>query len=533
MDHLKETLGKIDAFPGEELPLSVVGPLIAMLPSTLAGQIKIDKIEAVLKNRRYFITKEHARTLVRTNLSKILGWERLVDICKQVGIHRNIGESICRKYDLPCEIDLCGHMRIPPEARERIEAEMQGKRDKKHWVRKVDFAESLNEHPTLVDTVCRKATEEIDLDVHGFVILSPTAQQAFLDWRARRDSRKKAVLEVGGQRYYSLLKTAKDSAAFFVSPSNRATFNKITETYQKRFNYWIRTGLEFRSIDDKRYFHEDVYRQLVDDLTITEAARCGGVAASTIKSWVANGSLSARRTIARRKSLSKEEFVRVLGEKFEHSPVLRSRNEVPVKVLSEIQDLVTSLAFRGPEALLGCLKEVTGISRDALQPLALGSGTVPRVVKDLLDDWTAQIDAGRQPSQIPKDFRGVDAERVRNLTTSLLEGKWSGRRPELENLLSLGTGLGQQVVRSLVSGGQSDPYYSIEVAELLEFMHKTEPLPYLPEKPYEIGDVLIHPHGGDFGVVTEKASDRQISVCWRKLGPATMACGVMRELVAN
>lgn len=519
---LKIVFEKIENQPGDAIHLVELGELVCMSPRTLAEQIKRNKIRASLSGNRYCVDKQEARRLAEKNISKIRGWNRLVDICRQSAIHRNIGESICRQHEIPCELDLNGHMRVPPDGEDYIAKWVSDKELKKDWVRKTDFAKSIEEHPTLVDTVCRKLDLLIDHDMSGMVILSPAAQQGFLEWRERRDLHRNGVMERNGKTYYSLVKTAEDAAMYFAEPGKDG-FEKVAKTYYRRFSFWIQEGLPYETLKGKKYFSEEVYKELVDDLSVAEAARVAGVCKTTIKSWIRSEALSARRSVAKRRSLSKEQFTAVLKNKYENSPVLKKKTVVPAKILPDLNEWADRIQLRGPEGVIRALKESTGLSDAELSPLRSGCGVVPRSVKKMFDEWCIRRECGME-MEIHPDHQGYSSSQIHATCRQILNKKMVAGRSGLIELIAVFSGAEEECVERWLFDSEYKGFMNFDLGELLKkIVEHQGATVYADHLEFCLNDLLIHPHARDFGVVTTVIDHKTIRVQWKNLGVVHMA----------
>jgi hypothetical protein len=512
---------QIRGLPDDYLNLSILGEFVAMSPRTLAEQVKRNKIRATLFANRYRVDKDEACRLAGANFCKIKGWKRLVDICKAVGIHRNIGESICRQCELPCELDLNGHMRVPGEAELHIKTWIDEKMQRQDWVRKTEFAKSIGEHPTLIDTVCRKIGLAIDHDMSGLVVLSPEAQQGFLEWRERRDMHRQGVIEQGGKTFYSLAKAADDAACFFAAPGS-PDFDKMTKTYYRRFSFWIQEGLPYRTIKGKKYFTTSIYNDLVDDLSVAEASRVAGVCKTTIKSWIRSGCIETHSGVAKRRSLSKKQFVEVLRTKYRESPVLRKKPFIPVKVLPSLMEWAERLDLRGEESVIKALAGAMKIPERELESLRSGCGLISRKVKVKLDEWTLLRESGMLIDVHP-EFQGMRASKARAMVDEILAKNYVPVEAHVIAFLSVFTGAECRTVETWLHVDNADSFLKVEVSELLEqiISHQGARF-YSGTDHFTVGDFLVHPHTQDYGVVKGCIDSKRILVEWKSMGELHM-----------
>jgi predicted site-specific integrase-resolvase len=519
---LEHAVKAISTYPEDRINLVDLGELINMSPRTLAEQIKRKKIKAALSGNRYHVEKAEALRLAEQNESKIRGWNRLVDVCKQTGIHRNIGESICRQYTIPCALDLNGHMRVPREGEKQIKAWVSDKKRKKDWVRKTEFAKSIGEHPTLIDTVCRKLNLPIDHDMSGLVILSPEAQAGFMEWRERRDLHRNGVIESGGKKYYSLAKTAEDAARYFAE-EGKPDFEKVAKTYYRRFSFWIQEGLPYKTLKGKKYFTNTVYKELIDDLSVAEAARVAGVCKTTIKSWIRSGSLTTKRGVAKRRSLSKKQFTLALKEKYERSPVLKKKDRIPVKILPELDEWADRIKLRGREGVIKALKEATGLSDAELYPLQSGCGIVPRLVKMTYDEWCIKRECGMQV-EIHPDYQGYSSSRIHELAGDILEQRLVADKNVFCGMIAVYTGADVDAAEKWLFDSEYEGFMNFDLGELLrKLIEHQGARVYADHLEFAINDLLIHPHSRDYGVVSQVLDHKTIRVEWKNLGAVTMA----------
>jgi hypothetical protein len=428
-------------------------------------------------------------------------------------------------------------MRVPLEAELHIRTWVDEKMQRQDWVRKTDFAKAIGEHPTLIDTVCRKIGLAIDHDMSGLVVLSPEAQQGFLEWRERRDMHRQGVIEQGDGTFYSLAKAADDAARFFAAPGSQ-DFDKMAKTYYRRFSFWIQEGLPFQTIKGKKYFTTSIYNDLVDDLSVAEASRVAGVCKTTIKSWIRSGCMETHSGVAKRRSLSKKQFVEVLRTKYRESPVLRKKPLIPVKVLPSLMEWAEHLDLRGEESVIKALAEAMKIPERELEPLRSGCGLIPRKVKAKLDEWTLLRESGMMIDVHP-EFQGMRVSKARAMVDEILAKNYVPVEAHIIAFLSVFTGAERRTVETWLHVDNADSFLKVEVSELLEQIinHRGGRF-YSDTDHYTAGEFLVHPHTQDYGVVKGCIGSKRILVEWKSMGElqmvhTPMAVGVLGALAMS
>ena len=510
--HVRAVLGEIDRSEQTAVDLTRMSKWVQVSPATLAKQIRRGEIKASRDGRRYLIGKSEAKRIVVGNRSMLMGWKRLVDVTSELGFHRNIGESVCRKLGLEKELDMNGHCRISPDAEARLRAWHGDKQKHAGWKRKTDCARELELDPRVVDNLCRKLKLEIDHDIHGYVVLSEGACSAVEEWKMRRDRRRMKVRSVKGQEWYSLRKTAEDSASDLMHPSS-PEYDHLVETYYRRFLLWMRNGLPYEVFDGVRYFSKDVHDRLVDDLCVMEAARLGGVGVSTVKGWLSKGLVSSSDYFKCRRSISRRDYTQFLRKQYAESPRLKKKQKVPVRIIEDLDVVMERTNLAGIDMLIAAIERETGIPERELEPLRYRNGFVHRAVKNTLDKWVLLAEQGErvkvgfsEKSNEPVGGNGDNAQRklLLRLVSTFLQKE------------------ADEVYDLIYEKFEQMPMALKALVDLIK--EHSDARVYNPERGYEVGNLLVHPSGGDYGFVTNIEGPRTIQVAWElEFGSITMA----------
>jgi hypothetical protein len=490
-------------------------------PQTLKRQAKRGTFRIVSdSNGKASVSKPEALRLAERNRSRLLGWSRLVDVCKELGLHRNIGESVCKAAGEPPSLDLCGHHRISPGNESRLRERSEEWSSRAHWVRKVDFAASVNEDPRLVDVVVRKLMQPIDRDPQGFSILSPAACQAFNNWRAERDARRLPVYEHQNQSYYAVSTVAADAAANMTTPDSPAC-GRLAERYYRRMLFWISSGsLKAHHLLGKHYLAEMERQAVLDDLPLTEASRCAGVAVSTIKGWVAKGQLQAKRQLGNRRSLSRTHFYHFVKRQYQVSPKLRKRKSVPLWVMGPLQQHAESLGLKSVDSLVKALCTEGPFPTTLRDTIVRGTGEVPMQSWHLLNKWLDTAARGEMP-KVLDFYQSMSASEVLTLIDTLAEREVY---PDREALLDCCCKLDRTDLKRFQHKlSSSVATFSGVIPTFLNMAsHRTMLKLYAPSQHFAIGDMIMHLDARDFGTVMDVSNQGFMTVDWRSSGPLVM-----------
>lgn len=511
----------ISEWSDDILPLNQAAKLLGVGAQTLKRQAKRGTFRLVQNaDDQPGVSKPEALKLAERNRSRLLGWSRLVDVCKELSLHRNIGESVCKAAGEPPSLDLCGHHRISSENEQRLRERSQEWQSRASWVRKVDFAQSVNEDPRLVDVVVRKLNQPIDRDPQGFAILSQEACQAFNAWRERRDARRMPVYEFESQPYYAVDAVAVDAASNMTTQDSPAC-KQLAERYYRRVLFWISSGsLKARHLLGKHYLAAPERQAVLDDLPLTEASRCAGVAVSTIKEWVAKGKLEATRHLGNRRSLSRSQFYRFVTQQYRESPKLRKRPCVPLWVLGQLHEHAETLGLKGVESLSKALCQEGPFQSSLEDTIAEGTGSVPIQAWHLLNQWLDSVAEGEIPKALGH-YQSMPASRVLTLIDVLAARE---AFPDREVLLDCCSTLDRtdraRFKSKLLNSGT---LFSGAIPTFLHMAsHRDRLKLYLPGERFAVGDMIMHLEAYDFGIVTDLSEQGTMTVDWRSSGPLVM-----------
>ena len=516
---------ELESSPLEWMDLATMSGWVGLSPSTLAKQIRRGKIDARRQGKPYLVSKAEVQHVMTKNRPLLEGWSRLVDVTASLNFHRNIGESVCRKAGWTLDLDMNGHCRISPEAEASLRSWYAAKSERSHWIRKTQFAAEIDVDPRVVDNLCRKMGLEIDHDIHGFVILSDQATQAVLDWKERRAARRLKTRDVDGVTWYSLRKTAEDAAAGIVHPRS-PDYPRLVETYYRRFLLWMRNGLTYETWSDVRYFSQDVHDRLVDDLCVMEAATIGGVGVSTVKGWLSKNVLKSSNYFECRRSISRQEYVGLLRRFYSQSARLKKREQVPVKILDDLSLTIQKLGLQCVEDFIHEIEKETGIPAKELDALRYEQGFVHRSVKNTIDKWVLLAEQGTPVSLVAA---GGPVEVVATTSAD------NEQRKRVLHLVATFLGKELDVAYDLVfADGTLTDVEPDRIKKLVDLIQAhPEATVYDPSRTYEAGAFLVHPSGGDYGLVVGVPNPRTIQVNWScELGTITMAQRVESEYSA-
>ena len=226
--------------------------------------------------------------------------------------------------------------------------------------------------------------------------------------------------------------------------------------------------------------------------------------------------------VAKRRSLSKRQFVEVLRAKYRESPVLRKKPFIPVKVLPSLMEWAESLDLRGEESVIKALAEALKIPERELEPLRSGCGLISRTVKAKLDEWTLLRESGIMIDVHP-EFQGMRASKARAMVDEILANKYVPAEADVIAFLSIFTGAECRTVEAWLHEDNADSFLKVEVSELLEqiISHRDARF-YADTDHFAVGDFLVHPHTQDYGVVTGCIGSKRILVEWKGMGELQM-----------
>ena len=171
----------------------------------------------------------------------------------------------------------------------------------------------------------------------------------------------------------------------------------------------------------------------------------------------------------------------------------------------------TNLA--GIDMLIAAIERETGIPERELEPLRYRNGFVPRAVKNTLDKWVLLAEQGErvkvgfsEKSDEPVEGNGDNAQRklLLRLVSTFLQKE------------------ADEVYDLIYEKFEQMPVALKALVDLIK--EHSDAGVYNPERGYEVGNLLVHPSGGDYGFVTNIEGPRTIQVAWKlEFGTITMA----------
>jgi hypothetical protein len=409
------------------------------------------------------------------------------------------------------EKDFSDDCRIPPQAVALLESRVKELQERADWIRLRDFTAQMGLPPNVIDNGMRKMKLEFDYDLSGQVIFPEETRRKLVEWRASVAGRQSPIRVHHGQKLFSLPHTAEESAAFFAAPGTPEHATKVRALIA-RYRFWIQRGLPAVRVGGTWFFSEEVHRSLLDEISVSEAARLADVSTSTIKSWATGNRLPTRVAAPSRRSYSRAGLVDLLRERFRNSGKLMGRGHVPVRLLPPWPILTAEL--RTDRKVLGCCLRLTGSAqREDLDALGRGHGFIQRKVWLTLERWRSELAEGRRPSWSAAPSA-------------------SGLHPTKE----VTTGTLVQVLSFLyaVPPEQFDPVkkapfkYPFTIHELGEICrlvseHGRCPRIYDSRSRFQGGDVLLDPRAHDIGAVVRGVDDVTMLVRWLWRGELRMA----------
>jgi hypothetical protein len=436
-------------------------------------------------------------------------WPRLVDVCRELGIHRNLGESLCRRAEIAVEKDFSDDYRIPPSAVEYLKG-CVGQQDKrKDWILLQDFAGELDLPPNVVDGGMRKLGLEFAHNFSGQVIFPGKTREELLKWRGRIEDRRRPVMEQDGKQLYKLRCTAECSATFFAAAGTPEHAAKV-EALCARYRFWIQRGLRSVRMGRTHYFDQAIHDLLLNEISTSEASNLAGVAKTTIKDWARKGWLPCIEIAPTRRSYSRSGLLALLRKRFREEGKMRRRPVVPVRLLPPLAELTAELKMESDQIFFHILQLAAGASRHDCEVIKEGQGMVSRSTWETIERWREDIAAGRRPSCSGATQLAPDTE----------EGAYTA----FPNVLAFLSGVSKERFDAVVGDRFAKSLTPLEVQGICNLIshHEGRLRVYNTAGQFDVGDLLIDPDAHDFGSVREMINGSAMDVEWVRRGKLRM-----------
>ena len=486
------------------MSISEAAQLLGANPRSLREWIRCGRFSARRKGRRYFLADAFVRSL-KAREDRLRTWPRLVDVSRQLGIHRNHGASLCREAGFSIEKDLTDDCRIPPEAGAWLAERMKAETARRDWMPLVRLAKQLGVPRNVLDGGIRKHGLEFARDYTRQVIVPPATVEWLRAWRRKLDGYRSDAMATGGQVLHPLHATASKAAEKFAKRGDESHASK-TRALIRRYRYWAREGMAVTRMDRQLFVDEETHKALIDDVSPAEASRLTGIPVGRLKRWAANGIVRLTKVAPTRKSLS---FTSVLTVAAACVKEDRPVHGVPAQMLLPWPELVCRL--RPPrdiplERLLELAAEAT--PRD-IKALVSGIGFISHSVWKILDGWLRARDAGQLPPKPP-----MTATHHRDLLT---------RTRELPCLLGWFSGIRDEHFAAVLRPGLRNQVNGDELTALCGTLSAGTPVRvYEPGHTYRTGEFLVDSNGEDLGTV-RAAHPSHIEVDWMRRGALKMS----------
>lgn len=436
-------------------------------------------------------------------------WPRLVDVCRDLGIHRNLGESLCRRSDIAVEKDFSDDYRIPPSAVKYLNDCVSAQEKRKDWILLQDFANELKLPPNVVDGGMRKLGLEFSHNFSGQVIFPEATRLELLNWRERIADRRRPVLQQDGKALFKLRCTAERSATFFAAEGTADHAAKV-EALCARYRFWIQRGLPSTRMGRTHYFDQATHDLLLDEISTSEASNLAGVAKTTIKDWARKGWLPCIEIAPTRRSYSRAGLLALLRKRFREEGKMRKRPVVPVRLLPAVNDLSQELGMENVGVFFHILQLAAGASQQDCEVIREGQGMVSRTTWETIENWRQDIAAGRRPSC--------------SGTAEIVAEADEGAISALPNVLAFLSGVSKDRFESVVGDRFAKSLTPLEVHGICKLIshHEGRLCVYHTAGKFGVGDLLIDPDAYDFGSVQEMINGSAMDVDWVRRGKLRM-----------
>jgi hypothetical protein len=228
---LQDALDAINKYPDSNIPVRKLSLLIDVKHKTIAEKVRRKEIKSVFDGYRHNIPKQIAIDLAKRNESAILGWIRQKEIVEEYSIKQQSIAHICETHNLSRATDVCGHIRLPPK--------------------------------------------------------TVLALREILPNYMSQD-----VLDIDGEKYFSIVKLAEDMAVKLVPKATRKKFAEEKERIYKCIYSWVETNrIPYRKEEGrvKHYVPETTYNELTGLIRIKDAEDLTGYSKRTIYNWIDKG----------------------------------------------------------------------------------------------------------------------------------------------------------------------------------------------------------------------------------------------------
>ena len=447
--------------------------------------------------------------LLRKRRDAMKHWPRLVDVCRELTIHRNLGESLCRKADVAVEKDFSDDYRIPPSAVKYLRKCVGEQEKRKDWLLLQDFASELGLPPNVVDGGMRKLGLRFDHNFSGQVIFPEKTREELLKWRGRIADRRRPVLQHNGQQLFKLRCTAEHSATFFASAGTPEHAAKV-EALCARYRFWIQRGLRSVRMGRTHYFDLATHQLLLDEISTSEASTLAGVAKTTIKDWARKGWLPCIEIAPTRRSYSRSGLLKLLRKRFREEGKMRKRPVVPVRLLPPLEDLTRELHIENQTVFFHILQLAAGAGRADCELIREGHGMLARSIWETIEGWREDVAAGRRPSCSGSPKIAPDAD----------EAAVSA----LPDVLAFLSGVSREKFEAVVGDRFTKSLTPLEVHGICRLIsqHQGRLCVYTTMGHFSVGDLLIDPDAHDFGAVMEMVNGSAMEVDWVRRGKLRM-----------
>ena len=486
------------------LTLSEAADRLGVSEKLIRKWIKTGRLQGT-KDHRWAIPEEPILAL-NERQAEMRHWPRLVDVSRELEIHRNHGESLCRRAGLPIEKDFSDDYRIPPKAVAYLRSRVVEQHERQDWISLRAFARELELPANVLDGGLRKLGLEFAHNLSGQVIFPVETCRKLRDWRAAVAEGKRPVLVDGGERLFKLRRTAEESAAFFAAPGSQDHTAKV-RTLTARYRFWIQRGLPSVRMGRTNYFTEEVHRILLDEISLSEAAKFANVARNTIKGWAQRKWLPTLEVAPTRRSYSRSGLITLLRRRFRTEGKLRARTHVPVRLLSPVSELTDELGTN-ETTLSRILRLVGGATPNDLETLAVGQGSISRGIWLTLEQWRDDLAEGKRPS-----WSGIQSA-PESIAPGLLLAE------NLPEVLTFFSEVPREQLEKLFPRRFAENFTRLEMMDLFRQVcrHQGRLRVYDPPGNFEVGELLLDRYAHDVGTVSQLVDGATMEVDWVRRG---------------